>query len=261
MSKYTTEIKTIVESYTYEYSNLSLSKRIDLALPKIFNFDYPIWDESYRRKLERKIIMHYINKEIGVETVGLWKFYLEERLNLIMPFYNEMYKTTTKEYDWLTDTSIVENYTANENNLIKSKDNFSGENTDNTTENYIGNSNEESESNSNKNTKSLKSDLPQSTFSGADYGTESEEIESDDTSTGSGSSNSKSDTTRNNKTNSVSNTDTERDSKTDNTFEKIRMGSSGSKSLTELMLEYRNSLINIDKMVVDELYDLFMLIY
>ena len=108
MSKYTTQVRWIIEQATSGNDSLPISKRIELACPIIFNFNFPIWNEDYRPILEKKILMHYFNKEIGLETVGLWKFYLEERLNLIMPYYNKLYETTVKDYDYMTDTNSSE---------------------------------------------------------------------------------------------------------------------------------------------------------
>ena len=68
MSKYTTEVRFICE----QASGLTESKGyndtnsiIDLAIPKIFNFNFPIFDEGYRGVLERKILKHFYTREIG----------------------------------------------------------------------------------------------------------------------------------------------------------------------------------------------------
>lgn len=61
--------------------------------------DYPIWDEDYRGILNQKLIDHYYMYEIGAETPELFKFYLNRTMNEIMPYYNELYKTTLYKYD------------------------------------------------------------------------------------------------------------------------------------------------------------------
>lgn len=83
MSKYTTEVRWIVEQNSDP--SLSTRDRIVAACPIIFNFDFPIWDENYRVTLEGKILSNYYTREIGFETVGLWKFYLAERLKSHIP--------------------------------------------------------------------------------------------------------------------------------------------------------------------------------
>lgn len=54
---------------------------------------YPIFDEEYRDVLNQKILNHYYNDEIGFETAPLFRFYLNTKLNEIMPFYNTLYAT------------------------------------------------------------------------------------------------------------------------------------------------------------------------
>ena len=84
MSKYTTEVRFIcennaglVDSEGYNSINQILNDCVD----KVFNFDFPIFDENYRKVLEIKILKHYYTREIATETVGLWKHFLDMRLN------------------------------------------------------------------------------------------------------------------------------------------------------------------------------------
>lgn len=96
MSKFTTEVRYICETAagldeSAEYT--SLDTILTAASPNIFNFDFPIFDENYRLVLEKKILKHYYTREIGEETVGLWKLRLDSRLNEIMPFYNKLYES------------------------------------------------------------------------------------------------------------------------------------------------------------------------
>lgn len=95
MSKYTTEVRYICEvAYGLtgeEETRPSVDTIIDGARSSIFNFDYPIFDEAYRPILEKKILKHYYTREIGEETVELWKLRLNAMLNEIMPYYNKLY--------------------------------------------------------------------------------------------------------------------------------------------------------------------------
>jgi hypothetical protein len=50
---------------------------IDAARTSIFSFSYPIYDSQHKPELERKILKHYYTREIGAETVGLWKLWLQ----------------------------------------------------------------------------------------------------------------------------------------------------------------------------------------
>ena len=79
MSRYTTTIKNLIEN------------KFDLGLQ-----EYPIWNESYREILNQKIINHYYINEIGFETANLFKFYLNNKMNEIMPYYNNLYNAQEK---------------------------------------------------------------------------------------------------------------------------------------------------------------------
>lgn len=102
MSKYTLQLRNYVESGG-----------------RVFDFDYPIFDVSYRDILERKIIDTYYFREIGFETIAQFKHYLKVKLNNVMPYYNELYASvglvtkdnyntnlnTTEEHSRTVDTS------------------------------------------------------------------------------------------------------------------------------------------------------------
>ena len=55
LSKYTTQVRWIIEQVTSDSKNLPITQRVSLACPKIFNFDFPMWLEEYRPSLEKKI--------------------------------------------------------------------------------------------------------------------------------------------------------------------------------------------------------------
>ena len=88
MSKYTTEVRYICEMYAGLEESVGFAdvgKVITDSRDKIFDFQYPIFDENYRAALESKILLHYYTQEIGLETVGLWKLKLQAKMNEIMP--------------------------------------------------------------------------------------------------------------------------------------------------------------------------------
>ena len=100
MSKYTTELRYICEMKSGfsmdEIPDKSPEEIIQAARPVIFDFDFPIYDETLRIPLELKILRHYYTREIGVETYGLWKWRLNSKLNEIMPMYNKLYEAEFK---------------------------------------------------------------------------------------------------------------------------------------------------------------------
>ena len=61
MAKYTTELRTICESMVNAKEPLGFDKLSAVLRPQIVNKvmpDYPLFDESYRYNLNRKIIQH-----------------------------------------------------------------------------------------------------------------------------------------------------------------------------------------------------------
>ncbi len=62
-------------------------------------YKYPIFDESYRDTLNKKIIRHFYFREIGFETPDKFNFYLENKMEEIMPIFNKMYKANEIEFN------------------------------------------------------------------------------------------------------------------------------------------------------------------
>lgn len=61
--------------------------------------DYPIFDEDYRPVLNKTILDHFYMYEIGFETPALFKKYLNNQMDLIMPKYNAMFKAQLQMLD------------------------------------------------------------------------------------------------------------------------------------------------------------------
>lgn len=92
MSKYTTELRYIIES------------GYDLQALK----SYPIFDESYRQILNQYILNHFWLREIGAETVGEFDLFLTNTMNEIMPYYNGLFRMAMSEIDPLTNYKYKE---------------------------------------------------------------------------------------------------------------------------------------------------------
>lgn len=110
MSNYTTEVRFICE-HEYGLTESVGYKRVDDILKsvhdKVFDFYYPIFDENYRETLECNILRHYYTREICAETVGLWKLWLDARMNEIMPYYNKMYESELLKFNPLHDVDFT----------------------------------------------------------------------------------------------------------------------------------------------------------
>ena len=192
MSKYTTELRYLIQS------------GFDLGLN-----DYPIFEESYRSKLNEKILNHYYMREIGFETAGLFKRCLNVKMNEIMPYYNQLYLSAQIEFDPLETYSTNEQYERE----------TTGDNT----------SQDEGEN------KSLQNDTPmgslQDPFS-ENYATTSQKTNATNTTKLNSSENEK--------------------------YSRKLSGKNDSKSNSQLLMEYRQSFLNIDMLIIEELDVLFM---
>lgn len=91
---------------------------IKIAYPSIFSNYIPFFDESYKAVLYTKILRHYYTREIGLETVGLWKLKLNTKMCEIMPYYNQLYQSELLKFDPLKNTQYS----------VKSKRTFDGKN-------------------------------------------------------------------------------------------------------------------------------------
>lgn len=125
MSKYTTEVRYICEKAaglqeSAGYS--SVNEVIGRAIPSVFSFDFPIFDEAYRNVICGKILKHYFTREICEETVGLWKLRIDTRLNEVMPYYNKLYKSELLEFNPLYDVDITRS--GNRDNTASNKEDY-----------------------------------------------------------------------------------------------------------------------------------------
>lgn len=130
MSKYTTEVRFLCESLTGHTESVGFNDAntvIGDAIQYIFDFDYPIFDSSYKGVLERKILRHYYTREIGEETYGLWKLRLQDRLNIIMPYYNQLYESALLSFNPFYDVDLTTEHAGTDEGVV------SGESAENTT--------------------------------------------------------------------------------------------------------------------------------
>lgn len=287
MSKYTTEVRYICEvsaGLTDSTGFTGIDTVLDDCVDKVFDFDFPLFDENYRKVLEKKILRHYYTREICEETVGLWKLRLCDRLNMIMPYYNQMYKSELLTFNPLYDVNLVKSNTGKKdseaNNTLDSVS-VTHSSSDSESENVItnaGNTNGKTSSTevSNQNDASSRtdvySDTPQGALTGlenGDYLTNARKI--DDTKNNIVNANGETNVEQN--TNNIENGKQKDSSKgnssntanskgrnvvsdTESYVETVA-GKQGSGSFSKLLEEFRRTFLNIDAMVIEELSDLF----
>lgn len=303
MSKYTTEVRFICETYagyseSQDYKNLNTV--IENSRNSVFDFDFPIFDETYRSVLETKILKHYYTREIGFETVGLWKHFLDMRLNEIMPYYNKLYSSELMEFNPFYDVDITtqgsnsgSGQSANSatstrtDNLANSStrtDDFSNSSTrtDNLAHGETANNTHADNDTSSQTSYDLFSDTPQGQLDGVEnekYLTTARKVTNAGTSANTGNYQNTINATdtgtqkidgTNKGTQKIngSNTGTVKNDGSDsgtysNTGEYLEhvTGKRGGVSYSKLLQEYRETFMNIDMMIIEELADLFMNIW
>ena len=194
--------------------------------------DYPIFDEDYRKTLNENILMYYYENEIGFETAGLFKKYLNSKMKLIMPFYNEVYKlqTETLKSKINANVDLEETFTRDTSNKNET------------------NSNSTSSSQNNANNKSIFQDTPQG------------KIYQNDINNMQYATNVTIDNSNTNNNTNINDNATNNGTGTENYIKKI-IGNNGNKYNYEVLLQVKNSIFNIDLQIINELSDLFMQIY
>lgn len=299
MSKYTSEVRFICESLTgHEESSGydGIDEIIEQAIPLIFSFDFPIFDENYRDVLCTKILRHYYTREIGLETYGLWKLKLQTKLNEIMPYYNQLYKSELLKFNPLYDVDMTTvntgsktgestNVGTNKENRTNSRQNNINEvgtDEDSRTNTSSGNSSEvnNAETNANKINRDMYSDTPQGALTGIETGnylTNARKVtdESSGFEKGIRTGNTSATETSNGKNNRVNSREesgsgtetnsgsTEMIGRSKNTEDYVMqvMGKTGGVSYAKLLKEFRDTFLNIDMEIISDLGELFMMLW
>lgn len=275
MSKYTTEVRFICESLTGHDDSTGyddIDSIIQDAIPLIFSFDFPIFDEEYRNVLCTKILRHYYTREIGLETYGLWKLKLQTKLNEIMPYYNKLYESELYKYNPLYDIDMT---TTNVGQKTGERTDVQNDDRTNTFSGSRTSENEQTNVASNENTRNsdsqdrdMYSDTPQGTLTGVDtntYLTNFRKILGTNNTTDKGNA---TDVSQGKQTTSDQNTEssTGRNTsigKTNNTEDYVMhvVGKSAGANYAKMIKDFRDNLLNIDMDVIRDLGELFMLLW
>lgn len=260
MSKYTTEVRFVCEvsaGLTESVGYNSIDAVLDKAIPVVFDFDFPMFDENYRNILERKILKHYYTREIGEETVGLWKLRLNTKLNEIMPYYNQLYKSELLEFNPLYDFEVRTTHLKdNKSNISKAgsrQESYSrNENTGSTV-------NTETQSTENNLNWDLYSDTPQGILKNIDdmtYLTNARKNTDDANSNVVGETSEVGNLNRSDSTNE--NTTNKTDLKSLEDYSELVVGKKSGNGYSFYLNEFRKTFLNIDMMIIEELESLFM---
>ena len=237
MAKYTIELRKIIDNYysreeveswfkDYCIENYLRPDQIETIL------NANIWSKD---RLASAIVDHYYMREIGYETIGLFKHYAKVYMREIMERYLPLIYSNSIEYNPLINVDYEETFTRN----ITGSGESSGE------------SSSESSSSNSASGLSVSSDTPQGQITKANIlagnyasntgASETESSISDETSS----------------SNSTTNSNT-----TDETYSKKVKGNSGVSATSQKMIQqYRENIISINSDIIKELDKLFMGLY
>ena len=283
-------------SYTMtiaEMVNYSLTSHI---FPK--EYDFYLDDEDAKKAFEDKFIKHYYYREIGFETPFMFMQKLESHLLLNMPYWKQLYQTEleSRDINFLLNKDLRETFMREieSENTTTGTNNSQQNSTSTNTVSQSGTSTEtntasQSETSSGTNTSTQNdttsnnhkessiqdgvavSSLSDGYLTGTSSDTGSNETTLSSESTGENKSTLSSESTGENKTNGTSSvtgdvetTGTTRQSGNENMVEKTELLSQGNIGITssaQLLKEWRDVLINMDKIIIDSCNDLFLKLY
>ncbi|UMO75960.1 lower collar protein [Bacillus phage vB_BsuP-Goe23] len=293
MSSYTMQLRTYIEMWSQAETGLSTAEKIEKGRPKLFDFNYPIFDESYRTIFETHFIRNFYMREIGFETEGLFKFHLETWLMINMPYFNKLFESELIKYDPLENTRVgVKSNTKNDTDRNDNRD-VKQDLTSNGTSSTDAKQNDTSKTTGNEKSNgsgsitddNFKRDLNADTADDRlqlttkdgegvlEYASQIEEHNenkkrdtktnntTDTTSNTTGTSTLDSDSKTSNKANTTSNDKLNSQINSVEDYIEDRVGKIGTQSYARLVMDYREALLRIEQRIFNEMQELFMLVY
>lgn len=114
MSNYTIQLRFICETLCGLKSSTSdYTEVIENSYTKLFDSDIQCYNANYTSTLLKKIINHFYFREVSAETMGQFRFYLNQKMREIMPRYNELYKLQSEINNEFIDVTESETVTGN----------------------------------------------------------------------------------------------------------------------------------------------------
>lgn len=230
---------------------IELRKMINDPDFNLFDFDYKFYsdNEADKKEFEEMFINHYYFHEIAFETGSRFKHQLRAKLNLNARKYEQLYysELKSKDIEFLLNKDLVEEFTKTLDRTSSEKTTANNQSNANTTSDSkvsSKNENEVSESNLNNGISSADATKRKTSHS---------KINDTETSTSKNQS----------KSNQSINTDaqTDNDEQATETTRLVSRGNIGTTSSAQLLRDWRDVMINLNEMIIDDCRDLFLYIY
>ena len=218
----------------------------------IFPSDYEFYidDEQLRKAFEDKFIQHFYYREIGFETPFMFIQKLETHLLINMPYWKQLYQTEleSRNINFLLNKDLRETFIRE----IDTENQTTGINTTQQNSKSTNTISQNGESSNNHKESTIRDGVSASSLSEGYL-------------TGVSSDNSLSNSTGNsNSSDDVSTTGNSSQSGNEKMVEKtdlLSQGNIGITSSAQLLKEWREVLINMDKIIIESCNDLFLKIY
>lgn len=108
MAKYTVELGEFVKRILANNGLPCERANFATAYPWLGLDAYPVYDESARGRINDRIITHYWRYELGAETPELFRIFMMDAMELVMPYYNQLYKSELLTVDYMLGKSFKE---------------------------------------------------------------------------------------------------------------------------------------------------------
>lgn len=264
--------KALLERNKDYYKYNSISEFVEEHYDLIFE-DYPIHDESHRKELSRKIVDHFLFHEISTTPTGKWLYMFNRKLREIMPYYNQMYAAVVDPDKLFNDTDYKEilDRTVDTDTLTETERestvDFDRENVNRYKKDTDTKSTQKETSTGDTNTDAAASNTPISNNTGLNHPTTKEAGSSKSKAssdyTGTGLESEVKDETRS----TLSTEETKGGSKssldsgTREIYEKHFVGKKNNITHAKAVMEYREAIVNIDMLIINDLKDMFRFIF
>lgn len=224
----------------------------------LWDFDYPSFYEGDAKKaFEQKVIDHYYFRQIGSETAARFKHNFKTRMCEIMPYYVQLYESE-KFMREIDDPFATVDFTETYEETATGNAQSSTTGTETGTATGSESATKHSQDITTEVRERRMSDTPHGEIENLNsYLTKGERenneitVEGDETSSGTSENES---TISSNGSASATSNNTVKHTLT-------KKGAMGVTTFGHDMIEYRQSFLNIDKMVIDDLNNLFLMVY
>lgn len=241
----------ILENYAFPETNLQFDDLVDKSYQHFFNFDFPWYtdDGDSKMQFEKMFLKRYMYKQIGFESVQMFKMYLSSHLERNMYTWTQIYKTIVADYGVLDGYS----QTTETNETRTGQKNSDYRRTTDGERKHTGTVQTTDSGNQTTDTQSIDSENPQSTVANTDYASSMNRGQSRVETAG-----------NNNVTNNLTDTDntTETNVGTDSTQDtgntKTTVTGYGNKTGAELAMLYRDAIYNLNNAIIESCADLFL---